>query len=101
MFCPSFLSQPYKLTSLPGNLLISLATLFLLSSATLAKAQTLSRQFDTSDNPSVSIINRNGRVSVIASAETQKQVNVEARSAGLPVGESDISTEVKGGKIAI
>jgi VWFA-related protein len=80
---------------------MSLAALVCLISAGLANAQTYSRLFDTSDKPSISIINRNGRVRVVASEEQQKQVSLEARSAGQPVAETDINANASGGNIEI
>lgn len=81
--------------------MLSLAALVCLSVAGLTKAQNYSRQFDTTEKPSISIINRNGRVRVVASDEQQKQVIVEAQSAGLPVEASDVTADAKGGKVEI
>ncbi len=81
--------------------MIALMALVVMSAARLTAAQTYSRQFDTSDKPSILVINRNGRVSVIASDEQQKQVTFEARSAGLPIQDTDITSTAKGGRIEI
>ena len=80
---------------------MSLAVVVCLLSAALTKAQGYSRQFDTSEKPSIAIINRNGRVRVVASEEQQKQVSVEAHSEGMPVAESDITAEAKGATVTI
>ena len=101
MSCPGFLSPITKHTNLFRFLLIPLATLTMLLGAQITRAQAYSRQFDTSDKPSISIINRNGRVSVIASDEQQKQVSLEARSPGSPVDPTDITADAKGGRIEI
>ena len=45
--------------------------------------------------------NLDGRVSVVASAEQQKKVTVDARSSGDPVQPSDVKVEAKGASITI
>ena len=65
-----------------------------------ASAQSTLREFDTPEKVSVSITNRNGRVSVIA-ADEQKKVTVNATSAGAPVEPGDVQTIVKGGNVDI
>jgi VWFA-related protein len=60
-----------------------------------------SREFETPETISVSIKNRDGRVSVIADEEFQKKARIEARSAGAPVAETDITAAAKGGKLEI
>src|SRR5258705_9506892 len=66
-----------------------------------AFAQSYQRELDTPEKVSVSIKNRDGRVSVIASDEQQKKVSIEAQSAGLPVDPGDVRAEAKGGSIQI
>jgi VWFA-related protein len=101
MSCPVNLARHTNRNHLPRLLTMSLAALVCLLGAGLTNAQTYSRQFDTSDKPTISIINRNGRVRVVASEEQQKQVSLEARSEGLSVGETDINANASGGKIDI
>lgn len=59
------------------------------------------REFETPETVSLSVKNFDGRVTVIASPEIEKRATVEARSAGAPVGLTDISAESKGGKLEV
>lgn len=59
------------------------------------------RELETPDTISVSIKNRDGRVTVIASEELQKKAQVEASSAGAAVGDSDIVVTPGGSKLII
>ena len=73
----------------------------LLANLSLA-AQSYSRELETSsEKVSLSIRNRNGRVSVIASDEQQKKVTIEATSAGAPVNSTDVQTAAKDGSLEI
>ncbi len=67
----------------------------------MAFAQTFLRELEAPEKVSVSIKNRDGRVSVTASDEQQKKVTIEATSAGLPVEPSDVRVEAKGESIQI
>jgi VWFA-related protein len=66
-----------------------------------ASAQTFLRELDAPEKVSVSIKNRDGRVTVIASDEQQKKVTINATSAGLPVEPSDVRVDAKGESIQI
>ena len=66
-----------------------------------AWAQAYQHDLDTPEKVSVSIKNRDGRVSVIASDEQQKKVSVDATSAGHAVDPGDLRMESKGGHIEI
>lgn len=66
-----------------------------------ARAQTYKTEIDTAERVSLSVKSRNGRVSVIASEEQQNKVSIEATSAGLPVGPTDVVTGGKGGSLNI
>src|SRR6266850_261528 len=66
-----------------------------------ASAQTFLRELEAPEKVSVSIKNRDGRVSVIASDEHQKKVTINATSAGLPVEPSDVRVDAKGESIQI
>lgn len=59
------------------------------------------RELDTPETVSVSIKNRDGRVTVIASDEFQKKARIEASSAGAAVAETDIVVAPDGGKLGI
>lgn len=66
-----------------------------------AWAQAYQKDLDTPEKVSVSIKNRDGRVSVIASDEQQKKVSVNATSAGHAVDPGDLRMEAKGSQIEI
>ncbi|HET6891754.1 MAG TPA: hypothetical protein VFH31_11680, partial [Pyrinomonadaceae bacterium] len=64
-------------------------------------AQGFSRELETPEKVSVSVKNRNGRVSIVAVEGMEKKVAVEANSTGTPVDSPDVSIESKGGSIQI
>jgi VWFA-related protein len=83
-----------------GKILLSgLILLFALSSATFA--QSFQRELDTPEKVSISIKNRNGRVSVVAAEEQQKKVIIEASSTGAAIDPTDLQIEAKGASIEI
>ena len=59
------------------------------------------KEFDTADTISLTVKNRDGRVTVIASEEFQKKAKVEARSAGAMVLESDVAAKASGNKLEV
>jgi VWFA-related protein len=65
-----------------------------------ASAQSTLRELETPEKVSLSITNRNGRVSVIAD-DDQKKVTVNVTSAGVPIEPGDVQTIVKGGNVDI
>src|SRR5260370_28504974 len=102
MFCPKYparkLWRSYPLKHLLVAIVVVLSVVvFQLS----APAQTLQRQLEAPEKVSVSIKNRDGRVTVNASDEQQKKVTIEATSAGLPVEPSDVRVDAKGESIQI
>ncbi len=66
-----------------------------------ALAQGFSREIDSPEKVSLSVKNRNGRVSILASEEQEKKVTVEANSTGAPIEPADLLIEGKGGSIQI
>ena len=66
-----------------------------------AFAQGLKKELEAPEKVSVSVKNVDGRVSVVASEKQQKKVTIEAKSAGLPVADSDVKIETKGSSISI
>jgi VWFA-related protein len=64
------------------------------------KAQNVQRELDTPDKVSISINNRNGRVSVVA-GEQHKKVALNATSTGAPVEAADVKTSVNGSNVDI
>ncbi|MFZ0061374.1 MAG: VWA domain-containing protein [Pyrinomonadaceae bacterium] len=90
---------PRKLLT-PVNILV-LGIFFLIATASATQAQSYQREIDTPDKVSISITNRNGRASVIATDEQQKKVTIEASSRGAAVDPTDLQIEVKGAAIEI
>ncbi|HET6979962.1 MAG TPA: VWA domain-containing protein [Pyrinomonadaceae bacterium] len=66
-----------------------------------AFAQGFKSEHEAPEKVSLVVKNLDGRVSVIASAEQEKKVSVEANSAGLPIAPEDVKVEVKGGTFQI
>ncbi len=75
--------------------------IFLFATVSSVNAQSYQRELDTPEKVSLSIINRNGRASVIASDEQLKKVTIEASSRGAAVDPSDLQIEANGASIEI
>jgi len=82
-------------------IILVLGIFFLFATASATQAQSYQREIDTPDKVSISITNRNGRASVIATDEQQKKVTIEASSRGAAVDPTDLQIEVKGAAIEI
>jgi VWFA-related protein len=83
----------------PSRTLILLALLMMAGYP--VSAQSYSREVETPERVSLSVNNRNGRVSVIASEEQLKKVTFVATSSGAPVDATDVKLETKGSSIEI
>lgn len=80
----------------------TLGCMFLLASVSVtAQAQFLERELNTSEKVTISIKNRNGRVTVRADEEGRKSVLLRAESPGVAVEESDVISKGGGGRIEI
>jgi VWFA-related protein len=81
---------------------ISIA-LFFGTTASLCSAQqfSYSRELDTPETVSVSVKNRDGRVTVIAAEDIQQKARIEASSTGAPVAESDITAKASGKNLEV
>jgi VWFA-related protein len=102
MFYPKCAAPDFwRRSSLKYFLVTSAIVLCVTSAQLVAFAQTFLRELDAPEKVSVSIKNRDGRVSVIASDEQQKKVSINATSAGLPVEPSDVRVDAKGESIQI
>jgi VWFA-related protein len=66
-----------------------------------ARAQSLERELNTPGNAQVTIRNRNGRVTVMASDDPQTKVSLKATSPGAAVDERDVTSLVKEGAVTI
>ncbi|HKR59943.1 MAG TPA: hypothetical protein VJS64_09410, partial [Pyrinomonadaceae bacterium] len=80
---------------------ICLAAAFLVVVSSSGIAQSFSREIDTPETVSISVKNRNGRVSVVAADEQLKKVTIEASSSGTAVDPGDLLIEAKGASIEI
>jgi VWFA-related protein len=84
------------------QLLPALASALLLSIfCCSAFAQGFKQELEAPEKVELTVRNLDGRVSVVASAEQQKKVTVDARSSGDPVQPSDVKVEAKGASITI
>jgi VWFA-related protein len=75
--------------------------LLLAGSAASAFAQGFKQELDTPEKVTVSIKNLEGRVSVVASADQQKKMSVEAKSTGQAIAPDDVKVEAKGARVTI
>ena len=66
-----------------------------------ALAQGSKQELEVPEKITVSIKNLEGRVSVIASAEQDKKMTVEANSTGAAINAEDVKVDAKGGKVSI
>ena len=84
----------------PGLTLLS-AIVLLIAADAAALAQTYQQELETAERVSISIKNRNGRVSVIAAEDQQKKVTIEASSRGAVVDPLDLQIKVEGPAIEV
>ena len=76
--------------------------LFLLTGLCLpAFAQGFKSEHEAPEKVTLVVKNLDGRVSVVASAEQEKKVTIDARSTGLAVAPEDVKVESKGGTFQI
>ena len=59
-------------------------------------AQGFKKELEAPEKITLTVKNRDGRVSVVASEEQQKKVTVDARSAGAAIAPEDVKVEAKG-----
>jgi VWFA-related protein len=82
------------------SLAIAFALLFLACAAS-ARAQTVVREVNLPEKGTVSIKNRNGRVTVIALEEQKGALSLKAESPGAAVEEADVVSTVSGSTIEV
>ena len=73
----------------------------LIAGGSNAFAQSYHEEFAAPDRVSLTLKNRDGRISIIASDEQQNKVTVEAASTGRAVASSDVKIDHKGGSVGI
>ncbi len=78
-----------------------LIAFFIAGFTCFALAQGSKQELDVPEKLTVSIKNLEGRVSVIASAELDKKMTVEAKSTGTAIDTEDVKVESKGGRVSI
>ena len=81
------------------TLAIVIAAFVVISLPGSTNAQSYEREFSVGSKPSLTIKNRNGRVSVVTSDDQKDKALLQATSPGAPVTPSDIS--ISGGVIAV
>lgn len=86
----------YPKLLLPGGM-----ALWLLAASASVFGQNFQRDLDTSEKVSLSIKNRDGRITVLASDDQKKKVTIEATSSGAPIDAADVQAVVKGGTVEI
>ena len=111
MFYVEYLARFLRHRLSPNQLIIRIASSVLLglmmsfaSPSTHLNAQelpSLTREFDTADSVTLTVKNRDGRVTVVASEDFQKKAKVEAKSAGAMVMESDVAAKASGNKMEV
>jgi VWFA-related protein len=102
MFCPKYPAPDLRHHYSFKRSLVTITTILAVAALShSAWAQTYQHELDTPERVSLSIKNRDGRVSVIASDEQQKKVSLDATSAGVAVEPGDVRMEAKGGRIEI
>jgi len=66
-----------------------------------AFAQGFKQELEIPEKVTVSIKNLEGRVSVVASAEHEKKLTIDARSSGAAIAPDDVKVEAKGSNVSI
>lgn len=103
MFFLSFAARPSACAPcFRRNLLMLFAlALVVCASGKHASAQTVERELSAPERVTVSVRNRNGRVTVISSEEQQRKVIIKATSPGASVADSDVRSTVAGETVEI
>jgi VWFA-related protein len=96
MFSVKSLARSLRPFLSPVQLLFFLALLLAANNLCFAQQFSYSRELDTPETVSVSVRNRDGRVTVIAAEELQQKARIEASSGGAAVTDSDITAKASG-----
>jgi VWFA-related protein len=99
MFYQDFIYPLFRRSRLSFSLLAFLSLPLVTTSTSYA--QGFIRELETPEKVSVSVKNRNGRVSIVAAEEMEKKVTIEANSTGAPIESPDVLIESKSGSIQI
>lgn len=91
----------HRLLSNSKQMVVLTGLMIVLAASSSVSAQTYRHEMDAGEKVSLSVKSRNGRVSVIASAEQQKKLTIEASSTGAPVDQTDVPAIGKGSSVNI
>ena len=101
MFSVKSLARSLRRLLSPVQLLLVLALLLAANNLCFAQQFSYSRELDTPDTVSVSVRNRDGRITVIAAEDIQQKARIEASSSGAAVSDSDITAKASGKNLEV
>lgn len=101
MFSVKSLARSLRPLLSPVQLLLVLALLLAANNLCFAQQFSYSRELDTPDIVSVSVKNRDGRITVIAAEDIQQKARIEASSSGAAVSDSDITAKASGKNLEV
>ena len=101
MFSVKSLARSLRRLLSPVQLLLLLALLSAATSVCFSQQFSYSRELDTPDTVSVSVRNRDGRITVIATDDLQQKARIEASSGGAAVSDSDITAKASGKNLEV
>src|SRR6476660_7387661 len=101
MFSVKSLARSLRRLLSPVQLLLLLALLLAANNLCFAQQFSYSRELDTPDIVSVSVKNRDGRITVIATDNLQQKARIEASSGGAAVADSDITAKASGKNLEV
>jgi VWFA-related protein len=101
MFSVKSLARSLRRLLSPVQLLLLLALLSAATSVCFSQQFSYSRELDTPDTVSVSVRNRDGRITVIATNDLQQKARIEASSGGAAVSDSDITAKASGKNLEV
>lgn len=90
-----------RMLSSSKQIVVLTGLMMVLAASGSISAQTYRHEMDAGEKVSLSVKNRNGRVSVIASDEQLKKLVIEASSTGAPVDQTDVLAIAKGSAVNI
>jgi VWFA-related protein len=101
MFSVKSLARSLRRLLSPVQLLLVLALLSAATCVCFSQQFSYSRELDTPDTVSVSVRNRDGRITVIATDDLQQKARIEASSGGAAVSDSDITAKASGKNLEV
>ena len=101
MFSVKSVARSLRRSLSPVQLLLVPALLLAANNLCFAQQFSYSRELDTPDIVSVSVKNRDGRITVIAAEDIQQKARIEASSSGAAVSDSDITAKASGKNLEV